>query len=252
MIRVLVPSFRDDKITQLLRNMEQRERGSTEAVTVLDNGLSPDIFREWPHVSRITVPSDPFVFSQAFNMGVAASKPDDDIVSICDDAEILTEEWYSLLVWRFRHWPPDYGLLTFAEETTSSVYGKHPSAQDIIDLPDVALGPGIAIPRGVLDHIGPWDESLIGYGFDDFDYGVRLYHAGYELGITGAVLLRNREQASAWVKRLGSYEAVVDKTNVNYEIFHRRWFGVVPPQPYMIHRPEKEQHYERRGCTCLP
>lgn len=250
MISVLIPSFNDLVLTRLLANMERRESGSTSLVIVLDNGLDPSTLKAWPSVRSIQVPSDPFVFSQAFNMGVAAAPAGNDIVAFGDDVDILTDGWATALMYRFGDWPAAYGLLACAEMTTSSVYGRNPDATDIIELPDVALGAGIMLQRSVLEEIGPWDETLIGYGFDDFDYGVRLLHAGYLLGITGAVLLNNVEQASAWVRRLGSYEAVLAKGEVNFQRFHEKWFGRVPPRPWVIERPTVAEHFFRQACRC--
>lgn len=250
MISVLVPSFRDAALVKLLTTMERREAGSTSLVIVLDNGLDPRTLRAWPNVRSIEVPSTPFVFPQAFNMGVAAAPSGHDIVSICDDVDILTDGWASSLMQRIEEWPKGYGLLTCAEMTTSSVYGRHPDATDIIELPDVALGAGIMLPRSILEEVGPWDETLVGYGFDDLDYGMRLFHAGYLLGITGAVLLDNVEQASAWVKRLGSYDAVVAKADANFQRFHQKWFGRVPDKPWVIERPKLAEHFFRQSCLC--
>jgi GT2 family glycosyltransferase len=250
MISVLVPSFRDDVLVRLLTNMERREAMSTELVIVLDNGLDPATLEAWPKVRSITVPHEPFVFSQAFNMGVAAAPAHHDIVALGDDVEILTDHWASRMLWRLAQWPAAYGLLACAETTTASVYGRYPDTSDIIDLPDVALGAGIMIPRPILDLVGPWDETLVGYGFDDFDYGVRLLHVGCRLGITGVVMLENSRQASGWQRRLGSYEAVVAKGDVNFQIFHEKWYGRVPEKPWVIKRPTVADHFLRQACLC--
>lgn len=250
MISVLVPSFRDEALVRLLNNMEHREAGSTSLVIVLDNGLDPKTLQAWPKVKSIQVPSDPFVFSQAFNRGVDASPAWCDIVSLCDDVEILTDHWATALTTRCNNWPPEYGILSCVETTTGAAYGRVPDPDEVVELPDVALGPGIVIPRPILDEIGPWDESFVGYGFEDFDYGVRLLHAGYLLGITGSVMLDNASQASAWVKRLGSYEAVVAKADESFQRFHEKWFGRVPPKPWVIQRPKVSEHFFRQVCHC--
>ena len=251
MISVLVPSFNDVMLGRLFRSMEESERGSTKRVIVLDNGLSSEIRGAWAHVHYVPVPSRPFVFSQAFNLGVAAAPLGDEIVALGDDVRIVEGAWLSRLEDRFALWPDGFGLLTCAEMSTASVYGRYPKTDEVIALPDVALGSGILIPRRVLAEIGPWDESFVGYGFDDFDYGVRLLHAGYLLGITGAVLLSCLAQAAGWVRRLGSYEAVLKKQNVNFRRFHEKWFGAVPPEPWLPQRPLVDEHWNRASCRCL-
>ena len=251
MISVLVPSFNDGMLMRLFASMEKSEPGSLRHVIVLDNGLSPKLIAGCPSPRYVIVPAAPFVFSEAFNTGVRAAHAKHDIVCFSDDVVIRSKGWFSALVERFDDWPDEYGLLTCAEQSTSTVYGHRLHPDEIVDLPDIALGAGILIPRRVLKQIGPWDETFVGYGFDDFDYGVRLLHAGYRLGITGAVVLDNLTQAAGWVKRLGSYEAVLAHQDINYYRFHEKWHGAIPEKPWVVQRPVTNDHFRRQGCSCL-
>jgi len=248
-VSVLIPSFQDERLTALFTCMEAREPGSVASVIVLDNGLTGELHRHWPQARYLPVPGDPFVAAQAFNIGFAAV-PDDDVVVIGDDSEILTDQWLQRIMQLFDDWPMAYGLLSFAETTTPSVYGRMPPPLHPIEMSMVATGSSIAIPRRILREIGPWDETLVGYGFDDFDYGLRLLHAGYLLGVAGDVVLHTDAQATGWVKRLGSWAAMLEKLDVNFEIFHQKWTGRVPPKPWVVERPETDVHFKRFACHC--
>lgn len=247
-VSVLIPSFNNDLLMRCFASMEQRQPGSMRRVIVLDNGLSPKLRAECPEVQFVDVPADPFVFPQAFNRGVAAAPTGHAIVALGDDLEILTDNWLTKIEDLVAHWPANYGVITFEEERTRETRPDYHGG--LYELSDVALGAGIVLPRQVLDAVGSWDETLVGYGFDDFDYGIRLWHAGYKLGLSDAVLLRNARQATAWVERLGSYEAVLARQDTNFEIFHRRWLGTVPAKPWVVQRPRAMEHFRRQACAC--
>lgn len=246
MISVLVPSFRDGMLMRCFASMERSQPGSMDRVIVLDNGISTKLKWGCPSVRWVAVSADPFVFSRAYNLGAAAA-PDDDIVSLGDDLEILTDRWLDRIEMLLANWPTGYGAITLEEERTREARPSYDGG--LCELPDVALGAGLVIPRVVLDEIGPWEEGLVGYGFDDFDYGIRLFHAGYRLGLTDVVKVRNERQASAWETRLGSYDAVLDRMKLNHAIYHQKWYGAVPPLGE-IARPTMAEHLNRQSCAC--
>src|SRR6266446_2491732 len=199
-ISVLIPSFRDGMLIRCFASMERSQPGSSASVIVLDNGISAKLKAGVPTVRFVPVPADPFVFSRAYNLGVAAAPEEHDIVSLGDDVEILTPRWLDRLEMLLSNWPEGYGAITLEEERTreARIGLGGPYTGGLYELPDVALGAGLVIPRNVLAQIGPWEEGLVGYGFDDFDYGLRLFHSGYRLGLSDAVVIRNDRQATAW------------------------------------------------------
>ena len=247
MISVLIPSFRDGLLMQCLASMERSQPGSTSHVIVLDNGISEKLRKGLPQIRFVSVPADPFVFARAYNLGVAAAMPGWAIASLGDDTEILTPGWLDELSRLVDRWPDGYGAITLEETHTRENRPDYHGG--LYHLPHVALGAGLVIPRGVLQDVGPWEEGLVGYGFDDFDYGLRLYHAGYSLGLTDVVRIKNVQQASGWVARQGSYDAMLKLLEVNRQIYHQKWWGTVPP----LGRPElptEAEHIRRLHCTC--
>lgn len=241
MITVLVPSFDSNAIDRLLLNMEERQPLSTMSVIVLDNGLVRRPKARW-----VKVPT-PFVFSQAYNIGCAQAWTHD-ILSLADDVEILTDGWLDAVYDLSLSWPDGYGAITFEEEKTREFRPDYHGG--LITLPDVALGAALLVPRRVLETVGRWDESYVGYGFDDFDYGVRCFHHGLQLGLSDVIRYRDTEQARAWTKRLRSYEAVLDLQDLNAAMFHKKFYGTVPSDLRNIQRPRMAEHFNRASCTC--
>ncbi len=249
MIRVLIPTFRDHMLERCLASLEASQTGSSTCVLILDNGLDG----AWTGVERLRVPHDPFVAAQAFNIGCDVY-PDDDIVWLDDAAEVVSDAWLTKLtrLQDRRDVLMNYGVLIFGQTTTQATYGRQPQWYEILDIPDVAMGAGIFVPRRTLHDIGGMDEALVGYGFDDFDYGLRCYHAGLKLGITGAVQLQSAEQASGWVARLGSYEAVLARLDINADIYSKKWTGQPASRPLVITRPRMDEHWLQKTCHCRP
>ena len=44
------------------------------------------------------------------------------------------------------------------------------------------MGCGMALRRSAMDRVGPFDDRMLNY-YDDVDYGVRLWRAGYWVGV---------------------------------------------------------------------
>ena len=44
------------------------------------------------------------------------------------------------------------------------------------------MGCGMALRRSAMDRVGPFDDRMLNY-YDDVDYGVRLWRAGYRVGV---------------------------------------------------------------------
>lgn len=242
---------------RLFQNMENRQKGSVRGIVVLDNGVDPWLRIDWPQMKCIIVPGHRmwsilngpslFVATQAFNLGFQAY-PEDDVVVLMDDVEILTDNWALRIEQLFRHWPNEYGILTLCE--TSTTEGQ-PAALNPRELEIVAFGSSLLIPRRVLNHVGPWDPSFVGYGFDDFDYAIRCWHKGYKIGVAGDILLHNAAQATGWVEKLGSYEKVLEKQDINAAVFYTKWYNELPSNLRDIKRPHVAYHFKRQGCKCL-
>ncbi len=100
------------------------------------------------------------------------------------------------------------------------------------------------IPRWIWDEIGPLDQEYVGYGWDDTDYFLRVLHAGYKIGITGAACIRHKGTVA--FKRAGLTK---ERGWLNYDRFHAKWG--IPPDP---NRETKflpaAPHFRRQACGC--
>lgn len=213
--------------------MEHSEAGSSSAVIVGDNGLAPKFRDKWPRVTFVTVET-PFVYGAAINQ-CAATVPDSDLLIIGDDAEIMTPDWLTKCEQLSAGWPSEYGLLNLSEPSTSELYGASGAPFESESL--VAFVATL-IPRGAWNEIGAMDLRYTGYGYDDFDYCVRLLHAGYRLGITDAATIKHVGSAT-----YGS--DIRELTTRNMELFSRKWQTNVP-----LGFPSAKPHFRRQECDC--
>lgn len=192
MLRVLVPSKSDEQMEALLSSMERCQQGSSTRVCVGDNGLSASFRVKWWQPSFIPLPKEPFVFAKAINTLADAAAPMEDLLILGDDTTILTPHWLNRLDAFMERWPREYGLLSLRLE------GRGAGAVEDQKIPE-ADGPGgwqrsnwtvcfvaALIPRRVWRLVGRMDERFIGYGHDDDDYCLRLWHEGLEVGVTNA------------------------------------------------------------------
>jgi GT2 family glycosyltransferase len=53
-----------------------------------------------------------------------------------------------------------------------------------------AMGCGMAFRRAALDRVGPFDERIVNY-YDDVDYGIRIWRAGYRLTVARRALVEH-------------------------------------------------------------
>ncbi len=240
MISVLVPSFSDDLLEQLFASMEQSEPDSVRRVIVGDNGLSAACRARWPQARYVSVPSDPFCAPQAFNLCAAVAGPVDDIVLLNDDLDILTPNWAQRAEALATAWPSNFGVLAFNEST--AVHGA------VVESARAGAFIGAVIPRHIWDRF-PWDERYTGYGFEDTDFCLQLWHAGYKVGVTDAVTIRHTGTVG-YMRRLGSWDAVQIACNRSFEAFYAKW-GIPIPEPRRIEAFLAADHLNRARCTCV-
>lgn len=237
MIRVLIPSFSDDLLEEFLASLERSEPGSSARVVVGDNGLSRSFCKAWPQSWYVPIPR-PFVYAQAIN-ACARAHLKDDLLILGDDMEMLSLSWVKKAEEFMAQWPSDYGALNLNEGQYSEPYRESSTAQ----------GLGITlIPRAVWNRIGGFDERYVGYGFEDIDFCVRLWHVGLKVGGSNVLNVHHAGQVGS-IRRLGSYEAVIDQCYVNFDLFYEKWGLPVPADRQISFIPAAE-HMHRVACTC--
>lgn len=216
-VRVIVPSRYDDLLQEFLRSLEECQPGSSSVVYVADNGISEGLQEKWPDVLFVPVDRDPFVYAKAINRCVRLTWPHDTLV-LGDDMIMQTPGWLIAVERVFAAWPEGYGTINLRSDK------ERPLGPLDVQESLTAQGGGITLtPRAVWDRIGPWDERYDGgYGYEDMDYCVQLWHAGLKVGTTGAASLKHAG-AATWQRVLGSYGAVIRRCLVNYDLFYAKW-----------------------------
>lgn len=228
-LRILIPSCTDELLEECFLSMERCQHRSTHHVIVGDNGLSASFRRTWPVPVYVEV-ARPFVFSAAINR-LALCSGNDDLLIMGDDTTMLTPNWYDRC----------------ARIVASMAEGREYGMLNLLDQPDTGVHPwtllafvGTLIRRATWNEIGPMDERFTGYGYDDFDYQLRLLHAGYTTGTVGSVLIRHR--GSQTYGGSAKREAL---TELNRKLFAKKW-GWEPEEGF----PPAAPHFKRKECIC--
>ncbi len=242
MIRVLIPSCNDDLLIGCFQSMERMQVGSWYSAIVADNGLTDAMRGFWP-ANYCTVPHRPFVINAAFNSAARRAGSQDDFLLTNDDIEFLTPNWLLHIEALLAAWPREYGLLNLAATTTEATYGRFPGDAPI-EAPTTLSFVATLIPRWIWDEIGPLDQEYVGYGWDDTDYFLRVLHAGYKIGITGAATIRHTGTVA--FKRAGLTK---EQGRLNYDRFHAKW-GLVPDPGREFKFLPAAPHFRRQSCEC--
>lgn len=224
MISVIIPSRTDKYLQRILSSFEKSQPNSTPQIVVGDNGISADMRASWPSVRFVDVPKDPFVFSRAINLCVAATPSENDLLIIGDDSIITTSDWHTNSVQILeRH--ASYGLISpqiigsvaTAEQTIPTTPGA------VVECPKELCFVAILIRRKAWNEIGPMDERFVGYGFDDTDYCIRARAIGWKLGVTSDIIAQHgvgQYEASATFR---THPDVGKLAAMNAEIFHAKY-----------------------------
>ncbi len=148
-------------------------------IIVVDDGLEYE-YTAYP----MYIPGEkPFIFSRNANIGIHAAGTDD-VILLNDDTRLLTPNGFTHLHdAAVRH--PEYGILSASiqgfvgnpEQNNAGTGGIRPALLHTLAFVCVH------IPRTVLNQLGPLEERLIHYGWDDNLYCLQARAAGYKLGV---------------------------------------------------------------------
>jgi GT2 family glycosyltransferase len=223
-ISVLIPSRTDAYLDALLRSMERSEFNSARWAIVADNGLSPEVRRDWEREGVLFLDyTKPFVFSRAINRCAAASTASHYLV-LNDDTELVTPMWTRYLEHFIRAWDGRFGLVSLWVEGRNAFPGRRPGPIETVESMTTVCFVAALIPRLVWQQIGQMDERYVGYGHDDDDYCVRLWHAGYLVGVTGAVEVKHdKGPGQTTAARIFPGEEWERQYDLNAQLFREKW-----------------------------
>ncbi len=238
MLRVVIPSRTDEYLICCLESLEASHPGSAARAVVADNGIS-DPVRMWWQSKGVTfapVPRDPFIFSKAINLGVAATNPGDDVLILNDDTEMITPRWADAaerVLSRFQL--KNYGMLSLSISAKENV-GNHDQALDPNLNPNGGVKESmktvcfiaVIIRRSTWDKVGPMDERFIGYGFEDNDYNVRVWHARQRVGIVSTVVVKHGKPEYPFSSSFARYNSMEMHNALfkhNHELIKQKYEG---------------------------
>ena len=148
---------------------------------------------------------EPFVYAQAFNIGVEATG-DSDIVIMGDDVTVKTPN--------------------FVEIMQKSAYEDKKRIVVPTILPHGG-SPFICcyIRREILNEVGPMDDAFKGYGYEDTDYYTRYEALGYYTHVIKEVVVDHGTPGMTWFRRQDTENGiqVMKSCAENKRQFARKW-----------------------------
>ena len=190
-------------------------------VIVVDNGSSdetPVALAAYAGRARLVRLAGNLGFVRGMNAGIAAARPDDDVVLLNNDLEFTQSDWlgrlrdaayagadHGIVGCRLRGAVGDdrlYHVATFIEPET--LWGQQTESglqeRDLGQYTRMRRVQGIAfavayLRRDLIERIGPLDEVFHSY-YEDTDYCLRAADAGVATVVAGAVTLRHAQHGS--------------------------------------------------------
>lgn len=196
------------------------ERDQAEVI-VVDNGSSdetPDGLRAYADRVRIVTLAENLGFVRGMNAGIAAARPDDDVVLLNNDLVFTQADWLGRLR-DAAYAAPEQGVVgcrLLGPEPEGRLYhaggfiepddlwGQQTETgtvdRDVAQFDSTRRVQGIAfavayLRRDCLDRIGALDTAFHSY-FEDTDYCLRAADAGIASVVAGAVTLRHDQHGS--------------------------------------------------------
>ncbi|PJD97209.1 MAG: hypothetical protein CK425_03560 [Parachlamydia sp.] len=194
---ILTLSKFSDQFQRLINNLyETCPKLSKESIYVVDDGLTESVKIQWP--VHYTPGKIPFIFARNFNLGIQQIPPGHDVFFIGDDAVLLTKNGIDKLAGiAYQH--PRIGMTA---PVISGSVGNYFQQFGVLQKPtlreELQLLPGynpslifiaVYIKRELIDQVGPIPESLVGYGFEDNYFSMKLEKLGYTWAIDPSIIV---------------------------------------------------------------
>lgn len=220
MIYILIPAFHFlDKLTKCIKALEER--------TFSDEARLLISYEDYKL-------GKPRGYTATTNNLIKAALLDPDcseIVLVNSDTEIMTEHWLDKIHEYVKN-RADVGIVEPMEllkwpdgEEHGLYFGKklHPGEGEPIEVPACGFG-FVWIKREVFDKIGILDMRFNPGYFEDFDFGVRAWLAGYRSVMLPGIYYKH--------ERGGTFKELVEKGIMppgsnNWKVFHEKWKGLI-------------------------
>lgn len=222
MIYILIPAFGQlERLDKCIRALEEK--------TFSDNVRLLISYENW----NLGKPRGFTITANELIMSALADKSCSEIVMVNSDTEISTDRWLDK-IHEYTKDLPDVGIvepqeiLNFSDgefwiDNMITPIKRKPGEGEILEVP--AAGFAFAwIRREVFDKVGLPDLRFNPGYFEDFDFGIRSWLAGYR-----SVMLPNIQYRHA---RGGTFGDLVSKGvmkpgSANWDTFHEKWKDIV-------------------------
>ena len=200
---VIIPSKSAFNLSRCINSFKQTHPNSNGRIVVFDNDISGGVNNLCDRNLVRSIPDySPFCFSKAINRCASPEiSGTDDLILLNDDTEIITPSGFHLLH-EAANMTDSYGVVSslidgFVGNPQQSAK-QHRDARSIF----TPIG-GIAficvhIRREVWNALGPLDERLIHYGWDDTLFCVKTWAAGLRLGVYTGCTVKHVHNASQY------------------------------------------------------
>jgi GT2 family glycosyltransferase len=206
---------------------------------IVDDGLAdrPALFDRIAYCDGIK----PFSFAGNVNVALRHVAPDRDVVLMNDDVRCVTPDALGKLRWA-AYQRPRIGIATAVTIPRGWDMAPSPApphvhdeqADEIWTETDHTLAfPLVYLKRDLIQDVGLMDESLVGYGYDDYDYCLRAYLAGFEVVVMPRVLIAHGDDRGGSVS-FREHTNIKEMFSSNRARYIRKWctsyIGLTPAQ----------------------
>lgn len=197
---VIIPSRNPFNLKVCLASIDLLQLNIHDKILVYDNdptGEVRNVCQEYD-VGRIFDNQDrPFVFSRAVNACIAFS-PGHDVILLNDDTTLSTREGFDKL--HFASRLDSYGIVSAGISgfigNPEQMVAKSVNAASLFNVRPLKSTSNLAfvcvhILHEVLRLVGPFDERLIHYGWEDTLYCLQTRAAGFSLGVFDGCIIEH-------------------------------------------------------------
>lgn len=226
-LALVVPTKTDYLLYRLLNSLWQTHTSLDGfEIHIIDDGL-----RERPFADHSTVHyiagAKPFCYARNVNLGIRAATLDTDIVLLNDDTFFATENALLKLA-KAAHTYPNVGIVSPVfnrfERNPRQRWGcLDPMSGLWLESQMPVTFAAAYLRRDVLQGVGLLDERFTGYGYEDNDYCLRAWRAGYKTGILPSVIIMHGDSSGRASMSFRSQDHFAELFRENRRRFVAKW-----------------------------
>lgn len=218
---IIIPSKTENNIRVCLEALQSKQPGWRGRVLVYDNDFSGGVEKACEDFGVTRVEGElPFIFSRAVNRCMDLC-PNNDVILLNDDAVLQTRFGFDRLHYE-SNIHPEFGIVSPAILGFVGNPEQHAQSSTRVIRPatlHTIVFICVHILRDVIDCIGPLDERLIHYGWEDNLYCLQARMAGWSLGIFDGCIVEHGDLPSTF--RTPGPGGIMPGLDDNWAIFER-------------------------------